>query len=237
MPRILSNTGKPTVKKACSISLIALFLMMLSALPAWGDDKTKDEETFHNATTALQAMLQDKNVPASLLKKANCVVVLPGVKKFGFGIGGSSGRGPMSCRTSTGWSAPAMYGIGGMSAGAQVGGSSTDFVLLVMTKKGEDALLNGTTKMGHDATAAAGPAGATAAGTSGEDILSYARSKGGLFAGASLGGASVSPDDDANKTLYGKEITAKEILQGGVQTPASGQSFVSLLEQKTATGK
>jgi lipid-binding SYLF domain-containing protein len=124
-----------------------------------------------------------------------------------------------------------MYSIGGVSVGLQAGGSSTDFVLLIMSKKAMNALLNGETKMGTDATAAAGPSGATAA-SAGTDILTYGRSKG-LFAGVSLGGATLKPDDDANKRLYGKETAAREILVGNaVQTPSAAEDLVTLLKTK-----
>jgi SH3 domain-containing YSC84-like protein 1 len=130
-----------------------------------------------------------------LLLTADCVLILPNVKKFGFGIGGSGGRGPLLCRTGQNfkgkWSAPAMYSVGGASVGLQVGGSSSDFVLLLMDAKVVNQVLNGKTKMGTDATAAAGP-GATAASASDADILTYGRAEG-LFAGVSLGGATVNP--------------------------------------------
>ena len=142
--------------------------------------------------------------------KGDCVLILPGVKKFGFGVGGSGGRGPLLCRGGKDfkgkWSAPAMFSIGGASVGLQVGGSTTDFVLLLMNPKVVNQVLNGKTKMGSDATAAAGP-GATAAGAADVDILTYGRAKG-VFAGVSLGGATVEPDNDANYRLYGKTVTA-----------------------------
>jgi lipid-binding SYLF domain-containing protein len=216
-----------------SISL-ALFI-----LPAWGADKSKDEETLRNAATVLQGMIDDNNVPQDVLARADCVIVLPNVKKFGFGVGGSGGRGPMTCRTgknfSGKWASPAMYTIGGASVGLQVGGSSTDFVLLIMSQKGVDAILQGKTKLGRDATAAAGPSGATSAGTvGGSDILTYGRASG-LFAGMSLGGATLQPDDDANQRLYGKPITAKELVTGAtVKTPAGGTALISLLDTKIA---
>jgi lipid-binding SYLF domain-containing protein len=211
-------------------------LMMLSTLPAWGGDKTKDEETIGNATNVLQAMLSAKDVPADVVAKADCVIVVPNFKKFGFGVGGSGGRGPMSCRTgndfSGKWSPPAMYSIGGVSGGLQIGGSSTDFVLLLMNKKAVDAILQGKTKLGKDATVAAGP-GATAASVGG-DVLTYARSKG-LFAGVSLGGASLESDKDANQRLYDKAVSASEIVLGKtVQATTAGQAFVSLLNSKLA---
>jgi lipid-binding SYLF domain-containing protein len=211
-----------------------MFLMMLSILPAWGADKTKDEETIGNATTLLQAMLSAKDVPADTVARAYCIVVLPKVKKGGFIVGGSGGRGPLSCRTGgdfTGkWSPPAMYTVGGMSVGFQAGGSSSDFVLLLMNKKAVDALQTGKTKLGGDLSIAAGP-GAKAATVSG-DVLSYGRVKG-LFAGASLGGATLEPDNDANQRLYGKPVTPSQIISGNaVQATTAGQGLVSLLDSK-----
>jgi len=169
------------------------------------------------------------------LSKADCVLILPGVKKFSVGIGGSGGRGPLLCRGGKNfegkWSAPAMYSVGGVSAGLQLGGTSSDFVLLLMDRKVVDQVLNGKTKMGADATAAAGP-GATAAGATDADILTYGRAKG-VFAGVSLGGASVEPDNDANYRLYGKRLTASDIVRGtNVKPPAGGDALVSLLDSK-----
>ena len=204
-------------------------------MPALGDDKSKDEETLRNASTVLSAMIEGGSVPTDLLAKANCVVVLPGVKKVGFGIGGSGGRGPMSCRGGKDfrgtWSAPAMYSVGGASVGLQIGASSSDFVLLVMTQDGVDALLNNKTELGTNASAAAGPSGATSTGT-GTDILTYGRAKG-LFAGATLGAAALEADTDANKRLYDKAITATEIVtEDAVQATPGGNSLVSLLNSK-----
>ena len=213
--------------------------MLALTVPAWGDDKAKDEETLKNASKLLSDMLSGTQVPADVLAQADCVIVLPNVKKVGFGIGGSGGRGPMSCRGGKEfagkWSAPAMYTIGGASVGLQIGGSSTDYVLLVMSQKGVDAVLKGKTKLGNEATAAAGPSGATHAGTvGGADIFTYAKASG-LFAGTSLGGATLSPDKDANKRLYGKELTAQQILleNAATATPA-GQELVSTLNTKIA---
>ena len=212
---------------------------ILIALPAWTADKAKDEETMRNAATVLQAMVDSKTVPADVLSRADCVIVLPSVKKGGFIVGGSGGRGPMSCRQGPNfagaWSTPAMFTIGGASVGLQVGGSSTDFVLLIMSQKGADAIMNGKTELGHDATVAAGPAGATAAGTTGSDVLTYGRAKG-LFAGASLGGASLEPDNDANKRLYGRPINAREILMmNTVQPTPGGRDFVNRLNSNIGT--
>jgi lipid-binding SYLF domain-containing protein len=221
--------------------LIPVFLIVL-IVPAWGADKSKDEETLKNAATLLSEMLKSDNVQSDVLASADCIIVLPNVKKFGFGIGGSGGRGPMTCRGgkdfSGKWSAPAMYTIGGASVGFQVGGSSTDFVLLIMSQKGVDSVMQGKTKLGRDATAAAGPSGVTSVGTvKGTDMLTYAQASG-LFAGTSLGGATLEPDKDANKRLYGKEITAKEIvLQNAVKTTPGGEKLVLLLNAKVAKHK
>jgi SH3 domain-containing YSC84-like protein 1 len=215
-------------------SLVGLIVLLL-AIPALAADRNKDEETLRNANTVLQAMLNDNSVPADVVAKAECVIVMPGVKKFGFGIGGSGGRGPMLCKTgkSGRWSAPAMYTVGGVSAGLQVGGSSTDYVLLVMTQKGVDSLLKGKTGLGKDATAAAGP-GATAADVGGNDLLTYGRAKG-LFAGVSLGGATLEPDNDANKRLYGADLTAADILvKNSVPPTPAGKPLDTLLNSMTA---
>ena len=221
--------------KICATSFLTCLLLISFFLPVQADDKTKDEETLRNAASVLQAMLDAKTVPATLLAKANCVIILPSVKKGAFIVGGTGGRGPMSCRggkSFTGrWSAPAMYSIGGASVGMQVGGSSTDFVLLVMAEKAVDAVLDGKTKIGSDMTAAAGPSGATSAGSvGGADILTYGRAKG-LFAGMSLSGASLTPDSDANGRLYGTTVSAREIVRTGkVKATAGGARLVSMLE-------
>ena len=223
-------TGKAL---ACFLTLIAMLLVV----PSFAADKQKDEETLRHANLVLQGLVDSKSIPPDLLSKANCVLILPNVKKFGFGVGGSGGRGPLLCRTGESfkgkWSAPAMYSVGGASVGLQVGGSSTDFVLLLMNPKVVDQVLNGKTKMGSDATAAAGP-GATAAAATDVDILTYGRAKG-VFAGVSLGGATVEPDNDANYRLYSKTLTATDIVRANSVKPSTeGQSLVSVLDKKIA---
>ena len=235
------KTGERIVNKALPCFLTTV-LMALLILPAFAADKGSDEETLRNATTVLQAMLASKDVPADVLAKADCVIVLPSVKKFAFGVGGTGGRGPMTCRGgknfSGRWSAPAMFSIGGASAGFQIGGSSTDFVLLIMAPAAVDKVLSGKTKVGSDMTAAAGPSGATSAGSvGGADILTYGRAKG-LFAGMSLSGASLAPDSDANLRLYEKGVSARDIvLTNGAKATPGGQSLVSLLDSKVPTHK
>ena len=214
--------------------LAPAFLILALTLPCLAGDKEKDEETFQKANAVLDSMLTDKAVPADVLGKADCVIVLPNVKKVGFVVGGSGGRGAMSCRTgkdfSGKWSAPAMYRVGGVSAGLQIGGSSTDYVVLVMSQKGVDAVLTGKMKMGTDASVAAGPSGATSASTA--DMYTYGRAKG-AFAGVSLGGASLDEDKDANKRLYGKAIEAKAlVIDNSSPTPDAGKPLISLLDSK-----
>lgn len=216
--------------------LLAAFLILALALPCLAGDKEKDEETFQKATALLDSMLTEKTVPADVLAKADCVIALPSVKKGGFVVGGTGGRGAMTCRTgkdfSGKWSAPAMYRVSGVSVGLQIGGSSTDYVVLVMSQKGLDAVLTGKMKMGTDASVAAGPTGATSASTA--DMYTYGRAKG-AFAGVSLGGASLDEDKDANKRLYGKPVEAKAIvIENSLPAPEAGKPLVSLLETKAS---
>ncbi len=212
--------------------LLVLGIVWL-ALPVWGAEKSKDEETIRNATTVLEAMVGSKDIPASTVAKADCIIILPSVKKFAVGIGGTGGRGPMTCREGanfTGkWSPPAMYSIGGASAGFQIGGTAKDFVILVMAPSAANKVLDGKVKVGSDATAAAG-SGASAS-TSNADMLTYARTSG-LFAGVSLDGASLNPDSDANRRLYGKTVSARDVVSGGAKATPAGQSLVSLLNSK-----
>ena len=227
------KTSERINMKALSCFLTSIMLLMI--LPVFAGDKQKDEDTLRQANLVLQGFLNSKDISSALLSKANCVLILPNVKKFGFGIGGSGGRGPLLCRGGQNfdgkWSTPAMYSVGGMSAGLQVGGSSTDFVLLLMTPKVVNQILNGKTKMGTDATAAAGP-GATAASASDAEILTYGKAEG-LFAGVSLGGATVEPDNDANHRLYGKTLTATNIVrETGVRPTTEGKALVEVLDSK-----
>ncbi|MDR3747552.1 MAG: lipid-binding SYLF domain-containing protein [Acidobacteriota bacterium] len=209
-------------------------LLLVLTLPAWGADKNKDEETIRNAATVLQAMVGSKDIPASTIAKADCIIILPSVKKFAVGIGGTGGRGPMTCREGkdfTGkWSPPAMYSIGGASAGLQVGGTAKDYVLLIMAPATVDKILDGKVKVGQDATAAMGPGASASTGTA--DILTYSRTSG-VFAGVSLNGASLDPDSDANQRLYGKAVSAREVVGGkDVKATPAGQQLVTLLDSK-----
>lgn len=235
---MLRTASEKTSVRTMGKALLCFLPLLLLILPLFAADKQKDEDTFSKANLLLQDMLNSKDISAEALSKADCVLILPDVKKFGFGVGGSGGRGPLLCRGGDHfkgkWSAPAMYSIGGASIGLQAGGSSTDFVLLLMNEKVVNQILNGKTKMGTDATAAAGP-GATAASASDADILTYGRAKG-VFAGVSLGGSSIEPDNDANRRLYGKTVTATDIVRGhDVKLTTEGQSLVSALDKRLAS--
>ena len=219
------------------VCLLASLFLVLVTLPVWGASKADDEETLRNAASVLQAMLSTDSVPRSVLQKADCIIILPSVKKFAVGIGGTGGRGPMSCRENgfTGkWSPPAMYEIGGASAGFQVGGKASDIVIAVIATSAVEKVLNSKVKVGTDVSAAAGPG--ASAGTIGNsaDMLTYSRSSG-AFAGASIDGASLQPDASANQRLYGKEVSAKEIVSGSVKPTPAGSSLASLLDSKAGS--
>jgi len=237
MLRTTSEKTNERIARRALPHVLTSIVMMLLIPAAFAADKQKDENTLQRANLVLQDMLNSHDISPGALSKADCVLILPDVKKFGFGVGGSGGRGPLLCRGGENfegkWSAPAMYSVGGASVGLQIGGSSTDFVLLLMTPKVVNQVLNGKTKMGTDATAAAGP-GATAASASDADILTYGRAKG-VFAGVSLGGATVESDNDANHRLYGKTLTATDIVRANAVKPSGeGQSLVTVLDSKIA---
>ncbi|MGB9510247.1 MAG: lipid-binding SYLF domain-containing protein, partial [Candidatus Acidiferrum sp.] len=207
----------------------------------------KDENNrIENAGKVMVEILNvPDDIPADLLDKAECVIVLPSVMKAAFIVGGSYGRGVMTCRSgkefSGPWSAPSMMALEGGSVGFQIGGEATDFVLLVMNKRGADSILTSQVKLGGDVAAAAGPKGRDAAAstdvTMRAEILSYSRSRG-LFAGVSLEGSTLRPDNDGNERLYGKGTTAKEIvINSKVHSPASAKLLLSTLNKKSPRNK
>ena len=175
----------------------------------------------------------DSEIPADLLKKASCVVVIPSLKSGAFIVGGEYGRGFASCRTGAGWSAPAAVKVEAGSVGFQIGGSESEVVLLVMNQKGMDHLLSTKFTIGGDATAAAGPVGRNAQAKTDAsmraEILSYSRSRG-VFAGVSLEGGTLREDDSANKDLYGKATPNRAILAGGVPPPDNAEAFISAIK-------
>jgi len=218
---------------------VALVFCVCCALPLYAQSKEDDRmKESYNVLRDLTAS-PDKGIPGDLLQKAECVVVFPSVKKAAFVVGASYGRGVISCRSGADfrgpWSAPAMFALEGGSFGLQIGGQATDFVLLIMNEKGAESVMSSKVKIGADASAAAGPVGRT---TSAEtdavmsaQILSWSRAQG-AFAGVSLEGSTLRSDDGANKNVYGKELSAKEIVrEGKVKTPAAGESLIQLLEK------
>ena len=220
-----------------------LTLVCMSAtLPALA--QTKFDDRLGTSTEVLRQMLaRPDGIPKDLLEGARCVMVYPNVKKVGVGLGVTYGRGVLTCRTGPHmqgeWSAPAMYTMDIGSLGVQLGTSSTDYVLLIMSQQGADKVLAGGLKLGADATAVAGPTGAKAVGHNdvNADILTYSRAKGGLFAGTSLGTASMKSDDTANQSIYGKSVDVQQIVRdGAVTTTAAGQPLIDVLE-KNIPGK
>jgi lipid-binding SYLF domain-containing protein len=224
----------------CSVLALAI------ALPLAAADNKKETDRLENCGLILKEILDiPDDIPQDLLDKSECVIVYPSVLKAAFVIGGSYGRGAMTCRTGehfTGpWSAPTMMALEGGSIGFQIGGQATDFVLLVMNDRGAHSILKSKVKLGADASAAAGPVGRNASAetdvTMRAEILTYSRARG-LFAGISLAGSSVRPDNDANARIYGKKVEAESIIfKGAVAVPPAAQKLISLLNQKSPKTK
>jgi SH3 domain-containing YSC84-like protein 1 len=219
------------------------FVSML-ALPAFAQDKEADR--VENSGKVMKEILNAPDgIPQSVLDKADCIVILPSVLKFAIGFGGSYGRGVMTCRggkTFHGkWSAPTMMALEGGSAGLQLGGNATDFILLLMSPRSATSILSSKVKLGGDATAAAGPVGRTASAetdvTLRAEILSYSRARG-LFAGISLAGSTLRPDNGANENLYGKDVSAKAIVfEKAVPVPDSAKDLLVTLQKATPINK
>jgi lipid-binding SYLF domain-containing protein len=221
---------------------IALAIILLLTVPTFGAEKSREQKRLEACGEVLKEILDiPDDIPKDLLNKAECVIVIPSVLKFAIGVGGDFGRGAITCRTGehyTGsWSAPALFALEGGNIGFQLGGQATDFVLLVMNNKGATSILGSKVKLGADASAAAGPKGRTAAADTDivmrAEVLSYSRSRG-LFAGISLEGSTLRSDGSANRKLYGRSLTAKEIVrEHKVGVPASGRELVSLLDKQS----
>jgi SH3 domain-containing YSC84-like protein 1 len=222
-------------------TLLALILAC-AWLPSAFADNQKEQERVKESGEVLKEILNiPDDIPQELLDKAECLVILPSVKKGAFGIGGSFGRGVMICRSGeryTGlWGPPAMFALEGINIGFQLGGEATDYVLLVMNPKGARSLLSSKVKLGADASAAAGPKGRSSEAATdvvmNAEILSYSRAKG-LFAGISLEGSTLRSDGGANEKLYGQKVSAKDIIRSGkARTPACAQELVALLDKKS----
>lgn len=210
-----------------AITLFSLSLVASAVL--WAD-----ASRLSDATAVLKEMAGtfDADIPKDLFTRAECVVIIPGVKKGALGFGGQYGRGYMACRTKGGWSAPSGMRIEGGSVGFQIGGSSTDVILLVMSGRGVDKLLSSKFTVGADAAVAAGPLGRQASAqtdaTMHAEMLAWSRSRG-VFAGVSLQGSTLRTDSDENKQLYGKDLTAREIVRGNVAAPAAAKELMAAL--------
>jgi SH3 domain-containing YSC84-like protein 1 len=231
------------VKKALMCAMVALLVL---ATASRGDDKEKDEDRLQNCGTVLKEILDvPDDIPQDLLDKADCVVVFPSVLKAAFIVGGSYGRGAMSCRKGENyngpWGPPSMMALEGGSFGLQIGGQATDFVLLVMNDRGANGILSSKVKLGGDASVAAGPVGRDASAETDAslraEILSYSRARG-VFAGISLEGSTVRPDGDANEKIYGRKIPAKDIvLHDEAPVPPSAQQMTATLNARTPRHK
>jgi SH3 domain-containing YSC84-like protein 1 len=233
-------------KSLSCLSAILFAFAPFFAEVANASDQVKDDDRLRNCGTVLKEILDvPDNIPQSLLDKADCVVVFPSVIKAAFIVGGSYGRGAMSCRKGEDfrgpWGAPTMMALEGGSFGFQIGGQATDFVLLVMNESGARGILASKVKLGGDASVAAGPVGRDASADTDaslrSEILSYSRARG-LFAGVSLEGSTIRPDNGDNERVYGRKIPAKEIvLSGTVTAPPAAEPFISTLNAKTPKHK
>lgn len=215
-----------------------LVLILALAVPLAAQ---KEVDRLRNSALVLKEIFgMPDGIPKGLLDRAECVIVFPAVKKFAVGVGGSYGRGVISCRggeTYDGpWSAPAMFALEGASIGFQLGGQSTDFVLLVMNDRGARSVLGSKIKLGADASAAAGPKGRTAGAstdiTMQAEMLTYSRSRG-LFAGVSLEGSTLRSDDDATELVYGKKLSAREVVLGTIDVPKDAKPLIDLLNRRS----
>jgi len=230
------------MERTLNILAIAAVIASLSLHSLCQDKEEKggtERERIKESGEVLKQILDmpDKGVPKSVLNGAKCVIVMPSVKKVAIGIGGTYGRGVMTCRTGAdykgSWSAPIMMASSGGNIGFQIGGEATDFLIIVMNDQGAQSLMNNKVKLGADASIAAGPVGRTAeASTNGRmqaQMLSYSRSRG-VFGGVSLSGATLRPDGDANENLYGKKVTPKEIIANKVEMPPESNQLIQDLQ-------
>jgi SH3 domain-containing YSC84-like protein 1 len=225
-------------------NMLLIALALLFILPAFAEDKEKkemkeDQRLGESAVVLKEILGMPEGIPKDLLDKSVCVVVYPSVKKAAFIVGGSYGRGVVTCRSGKEfggpWSTPAMFALEGGSFGFQIGAQATDFVLLIMNESGANSIMSSKVKLGADASAAAGPVGRNASAETDvvmkAEILSYSRAKG-LFAGISLEGSTLRSDDGGNKAVYGKELTAKEIVrEGKVATPTAAKRLLAILQK------
>lgn len=237
--RLGLDLSKRSKEKHVFSIVLAAMVALGGLVPAQGGTEA---ERLRNSATVLKEILgMPESIPKDLLDKAECVIVFPSVKKIAVGVGGSYGRGAISCRSGQNhdgaWSAPAMFALEGASIGFQLGGQATDYVLLVMNDRGAESVLTSRVKLGADASAAAGPKGRTAGASTDivmrAEILTYSRARG-LFAGVSLEGSTLRSDGDANEHVYGKKLTASEIVRGSAMKPsAEGQQLIDVLTSRS----
>jgi lipid-binding SYLF domain-containing protein len=236
---------KLTKYLAAALLLIGPAIYAAPAPAASAKDKDKDESSrLENAGTVIDEILNvPDNIPQDLLEKARCVIVLPSVLKAAFVVGGSYGRGVMVCHTGEHfrgpWGAPVMMALEGGSVGLQIGGQATDFVILVMNDRGAESIFKSKVKLGADAAIAAGPKGrdaqANTDATLRAEMLSYSRSRG-VFAGVSLEGSTLRPDGDANRKLYGRDVSPAEIItESKVEAPEAAHKLISRLQRASPT--
>jgi len=207
----------------------------LAVTTVWGQEETPDRRLRHSADVLREVMsAPDRGIPQNLLERAQCVVVVPGMKKGAIIVGGDYGRGVAECRTGNGWSGPAAVRLGGGSFGAQLGVESTDVVMLMMNQRGMDRLEGDKFKIGADASAAIGPVGRTASAATDAkltaEILTYSRAKG-LFAGIALDGTTITRDREEDRKIYGTNVGNKEILRGEVPAPSGANELANVLNQ------
>jgi SH3 domain-containing YSC84-like protein 1 len=221
--------------------MVTAACLTLAAGAVYAQKLNKEQKRLEESGVVMQEVLNiPDNIPHDLLEKAECVIVIPSVRKLAFGIGASYGRGAMVCRTGEKfrgpWGAPAMYALEGGSVGFQIGGEATDLILLVMNDRGMESILSSKVKLGADASIAGGPKGRDASADTDAwmraEILSYSRSRG-VFAGISLEGSTLRPDDEASEQVYGHAIKAKDIVRSENMTvPGTGRNLVDALQKR-----
>lgn len=227
-------------KKICILSVVAVLMSLSVNLSA--SDRDDDVGRIKKAAQVFHEIMNtpDKGIPNEILESAKCIAIIPGDKKFAFVFGGNYGRGVATCRTDHGWSAPMFVAVEGGSVGYQIGGSSTDLVMIFMNQHALQSLLSDKFKLGADATVAAGPVGRhTSAGTDvklNAEILSYSRSKG-VFAGVSLNGAVVQADKSGDQAMYGKTVNRREILDGKISPPESAELLLNEIDRDVRQAK
>jgi len=228
--------------KSLMLAMTLISGQIATTAPVGAQETEKEGNRLQESATVLREIFgMPDSIPQDLLDKAECVIIYPSVKKVAFGVGGSYGRGVISCRSGATfngpWSSPAMFALEGASIGFQVGAQETDFILLVMNDRGATSVLGSKVKLGADASAAAGPKGRNAGASTDivmrAEMLTYSRARG-LFAGVSLEGSTLRSDDGANEKLYGRKISAREIVEGGkVPLPSDAKPLIDLLNVRS----